>query len=80
MDYTDVLLNFLFIKKTWRNSTQLNYNNNKKNFLEHIRILQWFLQDHVTGVMILMIQLIQFILISTNISQFYCTLDRINAG
>ncbi len=56
-----VLLNFLFIKESWKKSVFNIDNNNNKCFFQHqISILEWFLKDHVTlktGVMMLKIQL-----------------------
>ncbi len=47
---------FYSSKKNLLSSFQQNNNNNNKCFFEEqIRILEWFLKDHVTGVMMLKI-------------------------
>ncbi len=53
-----VLLNFLFIKETWKKFYSVVFNIIIINIFEQqIRILEWFLKDHVTGIMMLKIQL-----------------------
>ncbi len=54
-----VLLNFLFIKKSWKNvwfpqkwlssTTIFNIDNNKYLFEHKISIIEWFMEDHVSN-------------------------------